>query len=227
MSRVVESPPSGAASGLDAWEAAYLRFETPDEEVRKFRKRLVRLGAQQWPRNWTIADLFCGRGGGARALHSLGFHNVIGLDISERLVSSGARSQLRTQADCRTMPLRTTSVDAAIVQGGLHHLPRIPDDLELTLGEVARILRPGGLIVVVEPWLTPFLRVVHRVSEWPFVRRASPRVDALATMIEHERPTYQKWLDHGPAILATLSQRFDVRRRWVRFGKLYFVGVRK
>src|SRR5439155_8665936 len=50
------------ALSLDPWEAAYLRFETPEEEIQKFIGRLNRLGAPQWPRDAEIVELFCGRG---------------------------------------------------------------------------------------------------------------------------------------------------------------------
>ena len=43
-----------------------------------------------------------------------------------------------------------------VVQGGLHHFPELPADLELTLAEIRHVLRPGGLAVIVEPWLTSF-----------------------------------------------------------------------
>ena len=125
------------------------------------------------------------------------------------------------------MPLATEAFDVAMVQGGLHHLPRIPADLELTLGEVARILRPGGIFVVVEPWRTPFLDLVHRFTESRLARRASPKVDALATMIEYERSTYEQWLRNANPILESLSTHFLPRRRWLRLGKLYFVGARR
>jgi len=49
---------------LNPWEAAYLRFESPEEEIRKFVRRLTRLGAPQWPRDAEIVELFCGRGNG-------------------------------------------------------------------------------------------------------------------------------------------------------------------
>src|SRR5437762_12555511 len=53
-----------AALTPNPWEAAYLRFETPEEEIRKFIGRLNRLGARQWPSDAEIVELFCGRGNG-------------------------------------------------------------------------------------------------------------------------------------------------------------------
>ena len=40
----------GARHTVEAWEQAYLRFETPDEEIRKFMRRLKTLGAAGWSR---------------------------------------------------------------------------------------------------------------------------------------------------------------------------------
>src|SRR3982074_2773992 len=62
---------SQSALSPDPWEAAYLRFESPEEEIRKFIKRLTRLGAPQWPRDAEIVELFCGRGNGLIALQRL------------------------------------------------------------------------------------------------------------------------------------------------------------
>ncbi|MGH9741336.1 MAG: hypothetical protein ACRD51_03190, partial [Candidatus Acidiferrum sp.] len=64
----------------DPWEAAYLRFETPQEEVQKFLNRLTRLGAAEWPRDAEIVELFCGRGSGLLALARLGFTHLEGVD---------------------------------------------------------------------------------------------------------------------------------------------------
>ena len=62
------------ASTTDAaWEAAYLRFETPQQEQEKFIKRLRSLGVETWDRGLTITELFCGRGNGLIAWQRLGF----------------------------------------------------------------------------------------------------------------------------------------------------------
>lgn len=209
----------------DPWESAYLRFETPEEEERKFIRRLVAAGALAWDKNALILDLFCGRGGGARALHRLGFRRVVGLDLSPRLLRARTDSSHCMVADCRVLPVATGSADIAVVQGGLHHLPTIPQDLVVVLKEVARALRPGGVFMAVEPWDTPFLRLVHKVCEVPLAQRALPKLEALATMIEHERATYEAWLRNGQTVLAELDRHFERRRGHIRLGKLHYVGT--
>jgi len=65
-----------------SWEEAYMRFETPEQEIEKFRRRLTQLGAEAWPKNSKIVELFCGRGNGLHALERLGFTCVEGADLS-------------------------------------------------------------------------------------------------------------------------------------------------
>ena len=209
---------------VEAWEAAYARFETPAEEIRKFTRRLRALGAAEWPKDARIVELFCGRGNGLVALERLGFSRLVGVDFSPRLIATYRGSAECCVADCRSLPLRDATHQVVIVQGGLHHLQQLPSDLRSVMSEAARVLTPGGLIVVVEPWLTPFLRVVHTVGCSAVARRLSGKMDALATMIEHERETYERWLGEPESIQAVLHERFDPRLVRTQWGKLSFVG---
>src|SRR5262249_49486579 len=155
----------------DPWEAAYLRFETPEEEILKFIGRLNRLGARQWHRDAEIVELFCGRGNGLVALQRLGFTRLEGEDLAPRLLAQYQGSARFIVADCRKLPFDDRSKDVLIVQGGLHHLLNLPADLDQTFSEMRRVLRKEGRVLFVEPWRTAFLTFVHFVSEIPVVRR--------------------------------------------------------
>jgi ubiquinone/menaquinone biosynthesis C-methylase UbiE len=213
-----------SAPSPDPWEAAYVRFETPEQEIHKFVSRLRKLGAPQWPRDAEIVELFCGRGNGLHALERLGFTHVEGADLSPRLIAQYRGSAKCFIADCRQLPFADRSKDVLIVQGGLHHLPGLPEDLEKTFSEMQRVLRKDGRVVFVEPWLTPFLRFVHAVSENPLARRLSNKMDALATMIQFERRTYEQWLAL-PDLIRTLARTyFTPVHESFEWGKWNFVG---
>lgn len=221
------------ASALDAsstlsstaWEAAYLRFETPEEEIRKFGGRLRKLGANQWPRHAEIVELFCGRGNGLHALQRLGFDRVEGMDLSRALLAQYQGSARTHLGDCRHLPFPEQSKDIVIVQGGLHHLSTLPDDLNQVFTEIQRVLRKGGRAVLVEPWLTPFLRLIHWVAAKQVARRCSIKLDALQTMIEHERRTYEQWLSQPELILTLAEEHFSPVHESFVWGKWNFVGT--
>jgi ubiquinone/menaquinone biosynthesis C-methylase UbiE len=208
----------------DPWEAAYLRFETPEQEIGKFIGRLRKLGANEWPRDGELVELFCGRGNGLNALERLGFTHIEGVDLSPRLIAQYQGRARCIVGDCRKLPFADRSKDVLIVQGGLHHLPALPDDLEQAFAEMQRVLRKEGRIVFVEPWLTPFLRFVHWVSEIPLARCVSNRMDALATMIHFERRTYQQWLTQPELIRKIAGTHFLPVHESFAWGKWNFVG---
>jgi len=212
---------------LNSWEAAYARFETPQEEIAKFTRRLLSLRAAEWPRDAAVVELFCGRGNGLHALSALGFTNLEGGDLSPVLVAQYKGPAPCRVMDCRQMPFPSGSKDVLIVQGGLHHLTTLPGDLELTLREAVRVLKDGGRFVAVEPWLTPFLRLVHFLSSRRLMRRCFSKLDAFATMVEHESQTYEQWLRQPEGILSLLRDCFEVELCSVAWGKLSFVGRKK
>lgn len=215
---------NSASEVVDPWEQAYLRFETPEQEIRKFVKRLQRLGADKWPHDAEIVELFCGRGNGLCALDRLGFKNLEGVDLSPRLVAQYRGKAKCLVGDCRELPFPSQSKDALIVQGGLHHLPSLPSDLDRTLAEMRRVLRKNGKAIIVEPWRTPFLRFAHLVSDNKLARRFSNKLDALAVMTEHEIRTYEQWLSQPELVLGVVRKHFVPVRQMIGWGKLFFIG---
>jgi SAM-dependent methyltransferase len=61
-------------------------------------------------------------------------------------------------ADAGRLPLALATVDAVLGLDVLHHLAA-PADF---VAESARVLRPGGRLALVEPWITPLSWVVYR-----------------------------------------------------------------
>lgn len=213
---------------VNVWEDAYLRFETPAQELEKFTRRLAGLGAGGWPKGGVVLELFCGRCNGVRAWKQLGFDRVVALDWSHALLQAAGRMSPpvvsgRCAADARRLPLADACVDIVCVQGGLHHLT-LMDDLTRTLGEMRRVLRPGGRLVMVEPWLTPFLSCVHAACRSP-LRKIWGKLDALATMIDNERTTYFDWLNRPGEVMAEIEKVAHVEHKEIGFGKLMLVAT--
>jgi ubiquinone/menaquinone biosynthesis C-methylase UbiE len=206
------------------WEAAYQRFETPAQEIRKFTRRLHRLGQRDWPRSARIVELFCGRGNGMVAFERLGFTHLDGVDLSESLLREYRGAATCYVADCRQLPFPDASRDIVTVHGGLHHLPQLSEDLPLVLAETHRILTDGGMLAVVEPWLTPFLSFYHWVLFQPWARWGWGKIDASAIMVEREAETYFRWLNHPAFVLDSVANYFAPIRCRIAWGKLLYLG---
>ena len=212
-----------SAPAATRWERAYQAFETPEQELAKFLGRLREIGADRWDRQSRVLEVCSGRGTGLRAWSALGFRDVLGVDYSYALVTGHRGSGRCVLGDARAIPLASGSRDIVAVQGGLHHL-FTSADVDRALAEMRRIAAPDGHIVIVEPWLTPFLRVVHAACEQPLARRLWPKLDALATMIEEERETYERWLNAPEEHLALIRRHVAPQLLRQRWGKLIVVG---
>jgi len=77
-------------------------------------------------------------------------HDVVGVDASPEMLARAApkvpSAELRL-GDLESLPLATGSFDAVVCGLALSHLP----DLEAPLSELARVLRPGGRLIVSSP----------------------------------------------------------------------------
>jgi SAM-dependent methyltransferase len=206
------------------WEENYARFETPEEEIQKFITRFRELGASEWSPDARILDIFCGRGNGLKALERLGFNRLEGVDLSARLLEQYSGPAQLYVGDAGELKLGDACIDIVVVQGGLHHLPNVEEDLGRILSEIQRVLKNDGRFVLVEPWNTTFLKVVHLLCRQPILCRAWGKLGALAVMIERERETYFNWLEQPRFVLSTISRFFVPELRQTSWGKLKFVG---
>ncbi|MGI8885484.1 MAG: ubiquinone/menaquinone biosynthesis methyltransferase [Gaiellaceae bacterium] len=125
--------------------------------------RWRRLAAREvvWPGD-RVLDACCGTGDLAIAAERRG-GKVVGLDFSERMLERARRKSGTIEwvkGDALALPFADGEFDAATVGFGVRNL----DDLEGGLRELARVLRPGGKVAVLEitrprGLLRPFFRL--------------------------------------------------------------------
>lgn len=103
------------------------------------------------PESWTVADIGCGTGNAAEVLAPL-VSKVIAIDQSDAMLSA-ARKRLKgidnvefLRGDVEKLPLKDASVDAAVCVLVLHHVA----DPAVACREMARILKPGGVCLIVD-----------------------------------------------------------------------------
>jgi demethylmenaquinone methyltransferase / 2-methoxy-6-polyprenyl-1,4-benzoquinol methylase len=95
-----------------------------------------------------VLDACCGTGDLAVAAERLG-GDVVGLDFSERMLERARRKSTGVEwvrADLLELPFEDASFDAATVGFGVRNVA----DLERSLRELRRILRPGGRLGILE-----------------------------------------------------------------------------
>lgn len=68
-----------------------------------------------------------------------------------------ACSDVRLVMDARALPLPAASLRAIVMTNVLHHLP----DVQRFFNEATRCLRPGGKVLMIEPWVTPWSTLVY------------------------------------------------------------------
>lgn len=92
-----------------------------------------------------VLEVGCGPGEAAERIGSSGVE-VVALDSSKRMVELAcARGVDARVGDAQALPFEDASFDGALAAWMLYHVPA-PD---LALSELARVLRPGGRLVVV------------------------------------------------------------------------------
>jgi demethylmenaquinone methyltransferase/2-methoxy-6-polyprenyl-1,4-benzoquinol methylase len=150
-------------------------------------------------------DVASGPGNVAQALLAAGAERVIALDLSLGMLRVGVRRGLPdvdwVQGTALQLPLADASVDVVTISFGLRNVP----DAETALDEFARVLRPGGRLVIAEfaaPTWAPFrtlyseylMRLLPRVAELVSSDGRSYRYLAESILAWPDRATLAGWL---------------------------------
>jgi SAM-dependent methyltransferase len=173
-------PELGVREGYTAWSATYDRPGNP-------------LIAAEQPAVWSLLDELepgraldaaCGTGRHTARLVELG-HQVIGVDLTpamlERARAAVPEAEFR-EGDLTRLPVETGGVDLTLCALAMDHLP----DLDAPLGELARVTRPGGMVIVSD--IHPVLSSLGLAA---FFRGA----DGSSAFIRNHRHLHGEYLD--------------------------------
>ncbi|MDX2151788.1 MAG: class I SAM-dependent methyltransferase [Bryobacteraceae bacterium] len=139
------------ADAYDRWSAFYDSYPNP----MVFAASLVLPRAFHPAAGLDVFEFGCGTGRNLEALRQLGARNLAGCDLSLGMLAvaraRNAGAVLLQHDITQPLPLAPASYDAALFSLTLEHLPALAPPLR----HAARILRPGGRIVIIE--IHPFL----------------------------------------------------------------------
>lgn len=137
-----------------------------------WRRRAVKMLKAFQPK--TILDIATGTADFAIAAQRLNPEKITGIDLSEGMLKIGRQKvekkglshliELR-KADSEALPFESQSFDAAIVGFGVRNF----ENLEQGLTEIFRVLRPGGVFVVLE-FSLPKSKVFRRLYFFYFLK---------------------------------------------------------
>lgn len=108
-----------------------------------------------------VLEAMCGSGQITEYLVEKGAQ-VTGLDISEEMINQFRVKYNSNEAICASIlnsDIETSSYDAVVVVGGLHH---IHPNVNQAVKEIYRILKPGGDFVFVEPHQGSFFDAIRK-----------------------------------------------------------------
>lgn len=105
-------------------------------------------------KNSKIIDIGCGAGRTTFALYLAGYHNIIGVDISEKLIHEALKNNQYLKLNIRFFnmdiiktPFKTNTFDVAFFSyNGLTGIPTQQRRLDI-LKEIYRILKPNGYFI--------------------------------------------------------------------------------
>jgi methionine biosynthesis protein MetW len=168
-------------------------------------------------------DVGCGDGGTSGVWLNERVAGYVGVDISESAIRMASERGLdvRLIADAAELPFPDGSFDLVVCTEVLEHL----FEPQRALGEIRRVLRPGGQMIVTVPNLAHW----RNRLDLAVLGRWNPRGDHLSP-VEPWRDPHVRFFTLGALVKLTEQSGFEVVERGghTQFGLPYFLpGLRR
>jgi SAM-dependent methyltransferase len=188
------------------WDARW------DAEGRAKRSRqddeFARLTTRYLPSGSRVLEGGCGRGSKVKALADAGFR-AVGVDFAAESVRQAraiyAGLDIR-EGDVRSLPFAGSEFDGYWSIGVIEHFWKGYDDI---LAEAGRVLRPGGVLFLTAPWLSPYRRYRVRKggyawsdfeSEPPAFYQFALTREEVATSLGRHGFAVSRWIGLAPEV---------------------------
>ncbi|WP_225731491.1 MULTISPECIES: class I SAM-dependent methyltransferase [unclassified Nocardia] len=165
----------------DWYEREFLASQRPGDPLEIDRILGELLGSREEAD--TCLDIGCGTGIYAARMHELGWR-PLGVDLSARMLAYAAPRLPVVCGDAKRLPFRDNSIPAAVAIMTHTDMPDYP----AVLGEVRRILRPGGIFVHIG---------VHPCFCGSFADRADAAAIVIRPGYREPHWTTRSWTDRG------------------------------
>ncbi|MEV6526454.1 class I SAM-dependent methyltransferase [Longispora sp. NPDC051575] len=113
----------------------------------------------------SVLEVGCGNGHYLRTLRERGHRGpVLGLDYSPGMAAEAGRHASTVVADAQRLPVGTRQCDLVLCMHMLYHVPDVP----MAVAELARVLRPGGTVLVATNGLAhcrEVMEILRRATE--------------------------------------------------------------
>lgn len=140
--------PRTVRAAYDATAADYAAAFADDLDKLPLDRSVLDAAVDKLEPGATVVDLGCGPGQVSQYLADRGAR-TIGVDLAPEMLAQAAR---RTRGldfaggDMRALPFGPQVFSAAVAFYSIQHLPRV--ELPSVLGEIRRVLAPGGVLVI-------------------------------------------------------------------------------
>lgn len=139
-------------------------------------------------------------------------HHYVGIDLTAAMLR---RAQPRrgdldfqsVQGDAHALPFADGSFDYAV----LHLILAVVPEPDACLGEIARVVRPGGQVLIFDKFLKPGQPALLRRLANPLLRRVATRLDVIFEEVLAQTPGLQLESDR-PALAAGWFRLIRLRR---------------